>query len=45
MTTEKIACLKCDEVSTKTKWSMNKNFCPKCLKSNQGVKVYVVGKE
>jgi len=33
----KIACVKCDEVSTAAAWKKNKNFCPKCKKSNQGV--------
>jgi len=34
---EKLACLKCDEVSTKAAWQKNSNFCPKCKNSNQGV--------
>ena len=33
----KIACLKCDEVSTKKAWSKNDDVCPKCNKSTQGV--------
>jgi hypothetical protein len=33
----KIACLGCDEVSTAKAWEKNKNFCPKCKKSNKGV--------
>lgn len=34
---EKIACLKCDEVSTATAWQKNKGFCPVCKTSSQGV--------
>ena len=34
---EKIACLKCDEVSTATAWHKNKGFCPVCKTSSQGV--------
>jgi hypothetical protein len=34
---EKIACVACDAVSTKAAWQKNKNFCPKCKKSNKGV--------
>jgi len=34
---KKIACLECDEVSTKAAWKKNKGFCPKCKKSTQGV--------
>ena len=33
----KIACLKCDEVSTAKAWEKNRGFCPKCKTSNQGV--------
>lgn len=33
----KIACLKCDEVSTAAAWKKNYGFCPKCKKSTQGV--------
>jgi hypothetical protein len=33
----KIACLKCDEVSTAKAWEKNRGFCPKCKASNQGV--------
>lgn len=33
----KIACLKCDEVSTEAAWKKNGGFCPKCKVSNQGV--------
>lgn len=33
----KIACTKCDEVSTAAAWKKNNNFCPKCKTSNQGV--------
>lgn len=36
---EKIACLKCDEVSTRKAWKENDNFCPKCDSSQNGVKV------
>jgi hypothetical protein len=35
---EKIACLGCDEVSTAKSWQKNRNFCPKCKKSNRGVR-------
>jgi hypothetical protein len=34
---EKIACLQCDEVSTKKAWEKNNGFCPKCKTSSQGV--------
>ena len=34
---EKIACVNCDEVSTKAAWKKNGGFCPKCEKSSQGV--------
>jgi len=34
---KKIACLECDAVSTEKAWKKNKNFCPKCKKSNKGV--------
>ena len=34
---EKIACLKCDAVSTATVWKKNKGFCPVCKVSTQGV--------
>ena len=34
---EKIACLKCDEVSTAAAWKKNKGFCPVCKTSSQGV--------
>jgi hypothetical protein len=33
----KIACTKCDEVSTAEAWKKNNNFCPKCKTSSQGV--------
>lgn len=33
----KIACLKCDEVSTAAAWKKNDGFCPKCKVSSQGV--------
>jgi phage FluMu protein Com len=33
----KIACLKCDEVSTAAAWKKKGGFCPKCKVSNQGV--------
>lgn len=33
----KIACLKCDEVSTAKAWEKNNGFCPKCKTSSQGV--------
>jgi hypothetical protein len=33
----KIACLKCDEVSTAKAWQKNGGFCPKCKVSSQGV--------
>jgi len=33
----KIACLECDEVSTKKAWEKNGGFCPKCKKSSRGV--------
>ena len=33
----KIACLKCDEVSTAKAWQKNGGFCPKCKTSSQGV--------
>ena len=33
----KIACLKCDEVSTSKAWQKNNGTCPKCKKSTQGV--------
>ena len=33
----KIACLKCDEVSTAKAWAKNDDVCPKCNKSTQGV--------
>jgi hypothetical protein len=33
----KIACTKCDEVSTAKAWEKNNGFCPKCKTSNQGV--------
>jgi hypothetical protein len=33
----KIACLKCDEVSTAAAWKKNNGFCPKCKTSSQGV--------
>lgn len=35
--TMKIACLKCDEVSTAKAWEKNNGVCPKCNKSTQGV--------
>jgi len=35
--TAKIACLKCDEVSTAKAWEKNHGFCPKCKTSSQGV--------
>ena len=34
---EKIACVKCDEVSTAKAWEKNNGFCPKCKTSKQGV--------
>jgi Zn finger protein HypA/HybF involved in hydrogenase expression len=34
---EKIACLKCDAVSTAMAWKKNKGFCPVCKTSSQGV--------
>lgn len=34
---EKIACTKCDEVSTAAAWKKNAGFCPKCKTSSQGV--------
>jgi hypothetical protein len=33
----KIACTKCDEVSTAKAWEKNHGFCPKCKTSSQGV--------
>ena len=33
----KIACLKCDEVSTAAAWKKKGGFCPKCKVSSQGV--------
>jgi hypothetical protein len=33
----KIACLKCDAVSTAAAWKKNNGFCPKCKTSSQGV--------
>lgn len=33
----KIACLKCDEVSTAAAWKKNGGFCPKCKVSSQCV--------
>ena len=33
----KIACVKCDEVSTAKAWEKNHGFCPKCKTSSQGV--------
>jgi len=33
----KIACTKCDEVSTAAAWEKNGGFCPKCKTSSQGV--------
>lgn len=33
----KIACLKCDEVSTAAAWKKKGGYCPKCKVSNQGV--------
>jgi hypothetical protein len=33
----KIACVKCDEVSTAAAWQKKGGFCPKCKVSNQGV--------
>ena len=33
----KIACLKCDEVSTAAAWKKKGGFCPKCKTSSQGV--------
>jgi hypothetical protein len=33
----KIACVKCDEVSTAAAWKNNNGFCPKCKTSSQGV--------
>jgi hypothetical protein len=33
----KIACVKCDEVSTAKAWEKNNGFCPKCKTSSQGV--------
>lgn len=33
----KIACTKCDEVSTAKAWEKNNGFCPKCKTSSQGV--------
>jgi hypothetical protein len=33
----KIACTKCDEVSTAAAWNKNHDTCPKCKKSKQGV--------
>ena len=33
----KIACTKCDEVSTAKAWQKNNGFCPKCKTSSQGV--------
>lgn len=43
----KIACLKCDEVSTAKAWQKNGGFCPKCKTSSQGVAEasWVNGKE
>ena len=35
--TAKIACVKCDEVSTAAAWKKNNGFCPKCKTSSQGV--------
>ena len=34
---EKIACLKCDGVSTAAAWEKNGGTCPKCNNSTQGV--------
>lgn len=34
---KKIACLKCDEVSTEAAWKKNNGFCPVCKVSTQGV--------
>jgi len=33
----KIACIECDEVSTRAEWQKNNGICPKCNKSSQGV--------
>lgn len=33
----KIACVKCDEVSTAAAWKKKGGFCPKCKTSSQGV--------
>jgi hypothetical protein len=33
----KIACVKCDEVSTAAAWNKNHDTCPKCKTSKQGV--------
>jgi Zn finger protein HypA/HybF involved in hydrogenase expression len=33
----KIACVKCDEVSTAAAWKKNNGFCPKCKTSSHGV--------
>jgi len=40
---EKIACLECDEVSTKTAWNKNNDVCPKCNESSKGVAESVEG--
>ena len=34
---EKLACIKCDEVSTQAAWEKNDGSCPKCNDSTQGV--------
>lgn len=34
---EKIACIGCDEISTKAAWKKNNGTCPKCKSSTQGV--------
>ena len=34
---KKIACIKCDEVSTERAWKKKGGTCPKCKKSTQGV--------
>lgn len=34
---QKIACIECDEVTTKKAWEKNNGTCPKCKVSTQGV--------
>jgi len=40
----KIACTKCDEVSTAAAWNKNHDTCPKCKTSKQGVAEAAVNK-